>query len=149
MQAISFKQLIMKYKFSLFFLSLFMFFSCKKDGGANEISLANKMIVDKIWYLSYSQIITGSKVAEKNYLGQSTYFIKFLSNNTSVDSDGLNGTYSIERIEDVLQLHVKAKTLSGNNVEYFYKVETLGAENMILYFSNATTINKFFYNTSH
>jgi len=139
----------MKYTFTLFFLSLIMFSSCKKDGDANEITLANKMIVDKIWYLSYSQTISGSKVTEKNYVGQSTYFIKFLSNNTSIDSDGLNGTYSIERIDGVLQLHVKAKTLSGNNVEYYYKVQTLGVENMILYYSNSTTINKFYYNTSH
>lgn len=139
----------MKYKFSLFFLSLIMFFSCKKDGDANEISLANKMIVDKIWYLSYSQAIVGSKITEKNYLGQSTYFIKFLSNNSTSDSDGLKGVYSIERIGGVLQIHVNAKTLSGNNVEYIYNVETLGADNMILSYSNSTTINKFFYNTSH
>lgn len=139
----------MKYKFSLFFLSLIMFFSCKKDGDANEISLANKMIVDKIWYLSYSQAIVGSKITEKNYVGQSTYFIKFLSNNSTSDSDGLKGVYSIERIGGVLQIHVNAKTLSGNNVEYIYNVETLGADNMILSYSNSTTINKFFYNTSH
>ena len=126
-----------------------MFFSCKKDGDANEISLANKMIVDKIWYLSYSQAIVGSKITEKNYLGQSTYFIKFLSNNSTSDSDGLKGVYSIERIGGVLQIHVNAKTLSGNNVEYIYNVETLGADNMILSYSNSTTINKFFYNTSH
>lgn len=139
----------MKYKFSLIFLSLIMFFSCKKDGDANEISLANKMIVDKIWYLSYSQAIVGSKITEKNYVGQSTYFIKFLSNNSTSDSDGLKGVYSIERIGGVLQIHVNAKTLSGNNVEYIYNVETLGADNMILSYSNSTTINKFFYNTSH
>lgn len=139
----------MKYKFSLIFLSLIMFFSCKKDGDANEISLANKMIVDKIWYLSYSQAIVGSKITEKNYVGQSTYFIKFLSNNSTSDSDGLKGVYSIERIGGVLQIHVNAKTLSGNNVEYIYNVETLGADNMILSYSNSTTTNKFFYNTSH
>ena len=123
--------------------------SSKKEAGTNELNLAYQMISEKIWYLSYSQTITSTKTTEKNYVGQSTYFIKFLKDYTTVDSDGLKGVYNLEKTNDILQIHVNAKTQGQNTIEYIYNVESLGASNMILYSTVAGVTNKFYYNTNH
>ena len=102
-----------------------------------------------MWKLNYSQTITSTKTTEKNYFGQTTYFIKFLKNKTTVDSDGLTGVYNVEKVNGVLQIHVNAKTQGSNNVEYIYNIESLGSSNMVLYSSNAGTTNKFYYNATN
>jgi len=85
-------------KILVFLIStIVLFASCKKDGTNNEINLAYQMLADKMWKLNYSQTITSTKTTEKSYFGQATYFIKFLKNKTTVDSDGLNGVYSVEK----------------------------------------------------
>ena len=78
--------------------SILLLSACKKDTTASEISLAYKMISDKIWFLDYNQTITATKTSIKTYVGQSTYFIKFLNNLTTVDSDGITGTYSVRKV---------------------------------------------------
>jgi len=130
-------------------MSLFLFTSCNKDTTGAEVSLAYKMISDKIWYLDYNQTITSTKTSIKTYVGQSTYFIKFLNNLTTVDSDGIAGTYSVRKANGNLQIYVVAKSAGTNALEYVYEIETLGANNMILFYSVAGVTTKFFYNTSH
>ena len=129
--------------------TIFLLSACKKDTTASEISLAYKMISDKIWFLDYNQTITATKTSIKTYVGQSTYFIKFLNNLTTVDSDGITGTYSVRKVNGKLQIYVVAKTAGNNTLEYIYEIETLGANNMILYYSVDGVTTKFFYNTSH
>lgn len=139
----------MKNKLTILLFSSLFLLSCKKDAGKNELNLAYQMISEKIWYLSYSQTITSTKTTEKNYVGQSTYFIKFLKDYTTVDSDGLKGVYNLEKTNDILQIHVNAKTQGQNTIEYIYNVESLGASNMILYSTVAGVTNKFYYDTNH
>jgi hypothetical protein len=120
--------------------------SCSKDTSGQEINLSYQLLSDKTWYLDYS--ITGT--SKKTYLGQSTYFINFLKNNTTTDSDGLEGTYTVEKIGNVLQIHVQAKTSSTNTVEYIYNIESIGTGNLILYYTlnGATVPTKLYFSTN-
>lgn len=112
-------------------LSITNLTSCSKDSSGAEISLTQQMLSDKTWFLDYS--ITGT--SKKTYLGQSTYFINFLKNNNTTDSDGLEGTYTVEKIGNLLQIHVQAKTSGANTVEYIYNIEAIGSGNLVLYFT--------------
>ena len=119
--------------------------SCSKDTSGAEINLSYQMLSDKTWYLDYS--ITGA--TKRTYVGQSTYFIDFLKNKTTKDSDGLLGTYTVEKLGKVLQIHVQAKTSSTNTVEYIYNIESIGSGNLILYYtlSGATVPTKLYFST--
>jgi hypothetical protein len=118
-------------------LSITNLTSCSKDSSGAEINLTQQMLSGKTWFLDYS--ITGT--SEKNYLGQPSYFIKFSKNDSTSDSDGLTGTYKIEKINNKLQINVKAKTSSTNTVEYIYNIESIGTSNLILYYTlNGATI---------
>jgi hypothetical protein len=121
--------------------------SCIKESSGTEINLTYQMLSDKTWYLDYS--ITGT--SKKTYIGQSTYFINFLKNNSTKDSDGFEGTYTIKKIGNVLQIHVQAKTSNTNTVEYFYNIESIGTNNLILYYTlnGATVPTKLFFNTKN
>ena len=119
------------------------FTACTKDTVAAEIKLSNQMISDKTWYLDYS--VTGAKT--KTYIGQSTYFINFLKNLTTQDSDGLTGTYSVEKIGGQLQIHVQANTGSGNKVEYIYNVESVGSKNLILSYTISAVQTRLYYSS--
>ena len=57
------------------------------------------------------------------------------------------GVFSVEKIDNVLQIHVNAKTKGGNSIEYIYNIESLGATNMILYYTVSGVTNKFYYNS--
>jgi hypothetical protein len=137
-------------KYTITFLfclfSLLQLTSCSKDTSGQEINLSYQLLSDKTWYLDYS--ITGT--SKKTYLGQSTYFINFLKNNTTTDSDGLEGTYTVEKIGNVLQIHVQAKTSSTNTVEYIYNIESIGTGNLILYYTlnGATVPTKLYFSTN-
>ena len=137
-----------KYTITFLFclLSLLQLTSCSKDTSGQEINLSYQLLSDKTWYLDYS--ITGT--SKKTYLGQSTYFINFLKNNTTTDSDGLEGTYTVEKIGNVLQIHVQAKTSSTNTVEYIYNIESIGTGNLILYYilNGATVPTKLYFSTN-
>jgi hypothetical protein len=129
-------------------ISVCLFTSCKKDTAGAEINLAYQMVSDKIWYLNYTQNISNTATSTKTYVGQATYFIKFLSNATTVDSDGIAGNYSIEKINGILQLHVNAFTAGATKIEYIYNIETVGEDNMILYYVKSGNTFKSFYKTS-
>ena len=126
-------------------LSMTQLTSCNKDTSGAEINLSYQMLSDKTWYLDYS--ITGN--TKRTYVGQSTYFIDFLKNKTTKDSDGLTGTYTVEKIGNALQIHVQAKTSSTNTVEYIYNIESIGTGNLILYYtlSGATVPTKLYFST--
>ena len=115
--------------------------SCSKDTTLAETNLAQKMIQDKAWFLDYSQ--TGT--LNKTYVGQATYYINFLKNLTTQDSDGLNGTYSVEKISGQLQIHVQAKTSNGNPIEYIYDIVSVGSENLILSYTISGKTTQLYY----
>jgi hypothetical protein len=127
-------------------LSLTQLTSCSKDNIGADINLSYQMLSDKTWYLDYS--ITGT--SKRSYVGQSTYFIDFLKNKTTKDSDGLNGTYTVEKAGKVLQIHVQAKKGSTNTVEYIYNIESIGSDNLILFYTlnGATIPTKLYFSTS-
>ena len=77
---------------------------CKKDTTSSKTDLTLEMLSDKIWYLNYMQ--EGS--VTKTYISSNTYYIKFLKDNTTQDSDGLVGTYRIDALGSVLQINVTA-----------------------------------------
>lgn len=141
------KYLNLTFLFLFALLSITNLTSCSKDSSGAEINLTQQMLSDKTWYLDYS--ITGT--SKKTYLGQSTYFINFLKNNNTSDSDGLEGTYTIEKIGKVLQIHVQAKTSSTNTVEYIYNIESIGNGNLILYYTlnGATVPTKLYFSTNN
>lgn len=132
--------------FLLFGLLTTQFASCKKETSNADVQLSYQLLADKTWYLDFS--ITGT--TKRTYVGQSTYFIDFLKNKTTVDSDGLTGTYTVEKIGTELQIHVQAKTTSTNNVEYVYNIESIGAGNLILSYTatGATLPTKLYFSTS-
>ena len=115
--------------------------SCSKDTAFAETSLAQKMIEDKAWFLDYSQ--TGTLT--KTYVGQATYYINFLKNASTQDSDGLNGSYSVEKVNGQLQIHVQATTSNGNPIEYIYDIISVGAENLILSYTLSGKITQLYY----
>lgn len=115
--------------------------SCSKDTAFAETSLAQKMIEDKAWFLDYSQ--TGTLT--KTYVGQATYYINFLKNASTQDSDGLNGSYSVEKINGQLQIHVQATTSNGNPIEYIYDIISVGAENLILSYTISGKTTQLYY----
>jgi hypothetical protein len=115
--------------------------SCSKDTTLAETNLAQKMIQNKAWFLDYSQ--TGTLT--KTYVGQATYYINFLKNLTTQDSDGLNGTYSVEKISGQLQIHVQAKTSNGNPIEYIYDIVSVGSENLILSYTISGKTTQLYY----
>jgi hypothetical protein len=115
--------------------------SCSKDTAFAETSLAQKMIEDKAWFLDYSQ--TGTLT--KTYVGQATYYINFLKNASTQDSDGLNGSYSVEKVSGQLQIHVQATTSNGNTIEYIYDIVSVGAENLILSYTLSGKTTQLYY----
>jgi hypothetical protein len=129
-------------------LSLMQLTSCSKDTSVAEIDLTYQMLSDKTWFLDYS--ITGT--SKRTYVGQSTYFIDFEKNKVTKDSDGLNGRYKVEKIGNILQIHVTAKTSSVSSVEYeiIYNIESIGSSNLILYYTltGATVPTKLYFSTN-
>ena len=127
---------------------LFLFtISCSKEIAPSEATLSYQLIADKTWYLQYVQTTTGTITSTKSYLGQSTYFINYLKNLTTIDSDGLAGTYSLQNINNLLQIQVIAKTPNGNSNTYQYEVVSLGAKNMILSYSSGAIKTQLFFST--
>jgi hypothetical protein len=99
------------------------------------------MIEEKAWFLDYSQ--TGTLT--KTYVGQATYYINFLKNLTTQDSDGLNGSYSVEKVSGQLQIHVQATTSNGNPIEYIYTIVSVGASNLILSYTLSGKTTQLYY----
>lgn len=127
-------------KLTILFLACILF-SCKKDENTINAEIAYSMLSDKTWFLDYKQTGTDTK----NYVGQSTYFINFLNDRTTKDSDGTKGSFSIVTSNGQLQISVNATTANGNPLIYTYQIESIGANNLILSFvMNGQTTKMYF-----
>jgi len=102
--------------------------SCNKETATTQTDVMNSMLTNKNWYLDYS--ITGTST--KSYVGQSTYFVTYLKDGTTNDSDGLTGTYSVELIGNQSQIHVQLKTANGNPLEVIYNIISVGETKLVL-----------------
>jgi hypothetical protein len=119
----------MKKLYILFLAAIaFTIVSCNKETATTQTDVMNNMLTNKNWYLDYS--ITGTST--KSYVGQSTYFVTYLKDGTTKDSDGLTGTYSIEVIDNQSQIHVQLKTASGNPLEVIYNIISMGETKLVL-----------------
>ena len=109
--------------------------SCNKETATTQTDVMNTMLTNKNWYLDYS-ITAGqtstTPVVYKSYVGQSTYFVTYLKDGTTKDSDGLIGTYSVEVINNQSQIHVQVKTANGNPLEVVYNIISVGGSNLVL-----------------
>jgi hypothetical protein len=106
----------------------FTLVACNKETATTQTDVMNTLLTNKNWYLDYS--ITGANT--KSYVGQSTYFVTYLKDGTTKDSDGLTGTYSVEVIGNQSQIHVQVKTTNGNPLEVVYNIVSVGASNLVL-----------------
>jgi hypothetical protein len=102
--------------------------ACSKDETTAELNVAKNMISDKTWYLDFS--ITNN--VTKSYVGQTTYFINFLKSGQTKDSDGISGTYTVQKPNTTMQVYVIASTISGAPANYTYDIESIGSQNLIL-----------------
>ena len=107
---------------------IFTMNACNKETPTTQTDVMNNMITNKNWYLDYS--ITGTST--KSYVGQSTYFVTYLKDGTTKDSDGLTGTYSVEVIGNQSQIHVQLKTANGNPLEVIYNIISVGETKLVL-----------------
>jgi len=107
---------------------IFTMNACNKETPTTQTDVMNSMLTNKNWYLDYS--ITGSST--KSYVGQSTYFVTYLKDGTTNDSDGLTGTYSVELVGNQSQLHVQLKTSNGNPLEVIYNIISVGETKLVL-----------------
>jgi hypothetical protein len=107
---------------------IFTMNACNKETAATQTDVMNTMLTNKNWYLDYS--ITGTST--KSYVGQSTYFVSYLKDGTTKDSDGLTGTYSVEVVGNQSQIHVQLKTSNGNPLEVIYNIISVGETKLVL-----------------
>lgn len=102
--------------------------ACNKETATTQTDVMNRMLTNKNWYLDYSK--TG--ISTKSYVGQATYFVTYLKDGTTRDSDGLNGTYTVELINNQSQIHVQVKTANGNALEVVYNIVSVGDKKLVL-----------------
>jgi len=121
--------------------------ACNKDNTGIEVNLAYRLIADKTWYLDYAQTINGNTVSNRTYLGQPTYFINYLKNLATSDSDGLVGVYEIIKNDTAVQIKVQAMTASGNASNYTYEIESIGAKSMIMQYNKNSITTRLFFST--
>ena len=107
---------------------IFTMNACNKETASTQTDVMNSMLTNKNWYLDYS--ITGTST--KSYVGQSTYFVTYLKDGTTNDSDGLTGTYSVELVGNQSQIHVQLKTANGNPLEVIYNIISVGETKLVL-----------------
>ena len=119
----------MKTLYTLFILIItFTLVACNKETATTQTDVMNTLLTNKNWYLDYS--ITGTST--KSYVGQSTYFVTYLKDGTTKDSDGLTGTYTVEVINNQSQIHVQLKTANGNPLEVIYNILSVGETKLVL-----------------
>jgi hypothetical protein len=106
----------------------FTIVSCNKETATTQTDVMNTLLTNKNWYLDYS--ITGTST--KSYVGQSTYFVTYLKDGTTNDSDGLTGTYSVKVIGNQSQIHMKVKTANGNPLDVIYDIISVGETKLVL-----------------
>jgi hypothetical protein len=115
------------------FLSIVLFLSsCQKQAALSEAAAAKLMIEEKSWSLDYTQIVTAGVTSTKTYIGQPTYMISFYSNGTTNDSDGIIGTYTVEKGTTNLELHVTAKTAGGKDFSYVYTIQSVSDKSLVM-----------------
>ena len=119
-----YKLLVAAFSFTLFTGLV----SCNKETATTQTDVMNSMLTNKNWYLDYS--ITGNST--KSYVGQSTYFVTYLKDGSTKDSDGLTGTYTVEVINNESQIHVQLKTAGGNPLEVIYNILSVGETKLVL-----------------
>jgi len=110
-------------------------FSCNKETSTTQTNVMNNLLTNKNWYLDYSiteGLTSTTPVVLKSYVGQSTYFITYLKNGVTQDSDGITGTYTVELINGQSQIHMQLKTSNGNPFEVIYNIISVGESNMVL-----------------
>jgi hypothetical protein len=119
----------MKKLFILLLASItFTIVSCNKETATTQTDVMNTLLTNKNWYLDYS--ITGTST--KSYVGQSTYFVTYLNDGSTYDSDGLTGTYSVKVIGNQPQIHMKVKTANGNPLDVIYDIISVGETKLVL-----------------
>ena len=119
----------MKTLYTLLIIAItFTLVACNKESATTQTDVMNTLLTNKNWYLDYS--ITGT--ATKSYVGQSTYFVTYLKDGTTKDSDGLTGTYTVEVINNQSQIHVQLKTANGNPLEVIYNIISVGETKLVL-----------------
>jgi len=103
--------------------------ACNNQTPTTQTDVMNCMLTNKNWYLDYSITDTTTK----SFVGQSTYFVTYLKDGTTKDSDGLTGTYTVEIVNNQSQKHVQLKTSNGNRLEviYNYNIISVGDTNQI------------------
>lgn len=132
-------QLIQK---STFLLVLLLSVSCSKEEDA--ITYTKRTIAGKTWYLSNT--IEGTQ--SKSYIDKSTYSIQFKNLDSTIDSDGIIGTYNIIELNQALQLIVSGKTQSGITANYTYQIDHIEPTSLkISYNQNNLLIRKIFTTT--
>ena len=110
-------------------------FSCNKETATTQTSVMNNLLTNKNWYLDYSiteGLTSTTPAVLKSYVGQSTYFITYLKNGVTQDSDGITGTYTVELKNGQSQIHMQLKTSNGNPFEVIYNIISVGESNMVL-----------------
>lgn len=134
--------------FLLFTYLTLVFSACAKNDAETEVNVAYRMIAEKNWFLEYAQTRANGSTTTANYTGQSTYFVKFLKDKTTSDSDGFSGTYKIEKSGDQLQVTANTKSSNGNANNYNYKVISLGEKKMILEFNKQDSTLIYYFNST-
>lgn len=110
-------------------------FSCNKETATTQKDVMKNLLVNKNWFLDYTLtegMSSTSPVVLKSYVGQSTYFVTYLKDGTTKDSDGLTGTYTVEIINNNSQIHLMLKTFNGNPLEVIYNIISVGDTKLVL-----------------
>jgi hypothetical protein len=121
--------------------------ACSKDAAKAELNTAYRLLSDKTWYLQYTVTNNGLTDSTHAYIGQATYFISYRKNLSTLDSDGIEGSYSLQLSADELLMNVIAKTANLNATNYQYEVVSLGAKDMILSYQKGNIRTKLFFST--
>ena len=110
-------------------------FSCNKETASTQKDVMKNLLVNKNWFLDYSITESTSAINPalvKSYVGQTTYFVTYLKDGTTRDSDGLTGKYTIEIINDQSQIHIQLVTINGNPFEVIYDIISVGDTKLVL-----------------
>lgn len=127
----------------IYIVCCFLFVACTKE--VDQRALANKMLSGKTWYLDY--VLQDNQT--KTFVGKSTYFIQFKLDGSTIDADGISGTFKVNQKEQQLILSVNGITQSGIQANYTYQIDKIGYETLIIsYTQNQVLIQKIF-TTSH
>jgi hypothetical protein len=132
-------------------ISFLTMLSCNKETTNTQKDVMKSLLVNKNWFLDYS-ITTSSSTTNpalvKSYVGQATYFVTYLKDGTTKDSDGLTGKYTIEIINNQSQIHIQLVTINGNPFEVIYDIISVGDTKLVLskVVSSGTPTQLFFTN---